>query len=117
MDSKRIEEEQGVFRTSIKPALALSVRTFFAASCTKTSIPLVIMATPHLTPVQLAEYNDDRRTELYGSLLTLLVLNNLAVAARLLAHYRKHYRTTGRVYPEDPLILLSGVRARLSAQH
>jgi hypothetical protein len=45
-----------------------------------------------LTPDQQALYNDDRRPELYASLIVLLVLNNLVVGGRLLAHYFDRYR-------------------------
>lgn len=65
------------------------------------------MTTPQVTS---ANFGGDRRPALYGTLVTFLVLNNLAVVARLVAHYRAHYRIGGRIFPEDVFVLLSGVR-------
>ena len=56
-----------------------------------------------------AEWGQDRRPALYGTLVTFLVLNNLAVAARLVSQYRAYYRRGGRIFIEDVFFLLSGV--------
>jgi hypothetical protein len=50
---------------------------------------------PSLTPSQQAVYHQDRRPSLYASLAVLLVLNNLVVLGRLLAHYYERYRHDG----------------------
>ena len=60
-----------------------------------------------------AQSSGSRQPALYGSLVAFLVLNNLAVAARCLTHYRSPYRTTRRISLEDVFIILSGVRGRL----
>ena len=64
------------------------------------------MATPVETP---ANFGGDRQPALYGTLVTFLVLNNLAVAARFAAHYRAYYRKGGNIFLEDVFVLLSGV--------
>lgn len=65
------------------------------------------MTTSQATSVN---FGGDRRPALYGTLVTFLVLNNLAVVALLVAHYRAHYRKGERVFLEDIFVLLSGVR-------
>lgn len=59
-----------------------------------------------------SDFGQDRRPALYGALITFLVLNNLVVASRILAHYRAFYRKGGRIFLEDIFILLSGVRGQ-----
>ncbi len=54
-------------------------------------------------------FGGDRRPALYGTLVTFLVLNNLAVAARIIAHYRAYYKKGGRIFLEDIFVILSGV--------
>ena len=53
----------------------------------------------------------DRRPALYGTLITFLVLNNLAVAIRITAHYLAYYRKGGRIFLEDVFVFFSGVGA------
>ena len=57
-----------------------------------------------------ANFGGDRRPALYGTLVTFLALNNVAVVARIIAHCRAHCRRGGRVFLEDVFALLSGVR-------
>lgn len=67
---------------------------------------------PAITPAQRAVYDEDRRPELYATLITLLVINNLAAGGRLIVHWRAHYRHHGdfrRVFAEDYFILLSAL--------
>ena len=57
---------------------------------------------------------EDRKSALYGTLITFLVLNNLAVVTRIIAHYRTYYRKGGHVFLEDIFLLFSGVSAASS---
>ena len=66
------------------------------------------MSTPRVTS---AHFDGDRQPALYGTLITFLLLNNLAVVARIVAHYRAHYRAGGRIFLEDIFVFLSGVGA------
>jgi hypothetical protein len=73
-------------------------------------------AKPHvLTPQEQAHYGQDRRPELYASLIVLLVLNNLFVCGRVVAHYYDRYRhetfgfNISRFLVEDCLIILSAL--------
>lgn len=52
---------------------------------------------------------EDRKSALYGTLITFLVLNNLAVVTRIIVHYRTYYRKGGWVFLEDIFLFLSGV--------
>lgn len=69
----------------------------------------------NLTESQLAVYHEDRRPELYASLITLLVVNNLFVVGRLVAHYYDRYRhekfgfNLRSFLAEDTLMLMSGL--------
>ena len=56
---------------------------------------------------------DDRRPALYGTLVTFLVLNNLAVATRIYAHWRTYYRAGKSIFLDDIFLLLGGVRSHL----
>ena len=56
---------------------------------------------------------EDRKSALYGTLITFLVLNNLAVVTRIYSHYRTYYRKGGWIFLEDIFLLLSGVSASL----
>jgi hypothetical protein len=67
-----------------------------------------------LTPDELATWNDDRRPSLYAGLSALLVINNVVVFSRLLAHYCTYYRHEQRsvlrsLFAEDCLMLLSAI--------
>ena len=59
----------------------------------------------------MKDLSEDRKSALYGTLITFLVLNNLAVVTRITAHYRTYYRKGGWVFLEDIFLLLSGVSA------
>lgn len=52
----------------------------------------------------------DRRPALYGTLVTFLLLNNLAVASRIYANWRTHYRDGRSLFLDDIFLLASGVR-------
>ena len=54
---------------------------------------------------------EDRKSALYGTLVTFLVLNNVAVVTRIIAHYRTYYRKGGWVFLEDIFLFFSGVSA------
>lgn len=56
-----------------------------------------------------ANLGEDRQPALYGTLVTCLVLNNLAIVARIVANYRAHYRKGQHFYLEDIFVILSGV--------
>ena len=60
-----------------------------------------------------ADFSGDRRPALYGTLVTFIILNNLAVAARLVAHYVAYYRKGRHIFVEDVFVILSGVRGNL----
>ena len=62
-----------------------------------------------LTQAQLERYGEDRRPELYVCMAIFLVVNNVAVVARLIAHWRAHYKTRRSMFIEDIFIVLSGV--------
>ena len=62
----------------------------------------------------MKDLDEDRKPALYGTLITFLVLNNLAVVTRVVAHYRTYYRKGGWVFLEDIFLLFSGVRAASS---
>lgn len=70
---------------------------------------------PPLIPSQLAVYNEDRRPQLYASLIVLLILNNLVVAGRFAANYYDRYRHERfffhprHILVEDFLMLLSAL--------
>lgn len=64
-----------------------------------------------------ADLGQDRRPALYGTLVTCLVLNNLAVASRIGANYLAHYRKRERVFLEDIFFFLSGVCGHLNRDH
>lgn len=71
-----------------------------------------IMAPALSTFEQLALWNDTRQPALYGSLIALLVVNNVVAGGRFLAHYRTHYRHNWGfrvIFAEDYLILLSAL--------
>ena len=53
---------------------------------------------------------EDRRPALYGTLITCLILNNIAVASRLFVHYRKYYQAGRSLFLDDVFNFLSGVR-------
>ena len=54
---------------------------------------------------------EDRKPALYGTLVTFLVLNNVAVVTRIIVHYRTYYRKGGWVFLEDIFLFFSGVSA------
>jgi hypothetical protein len=67
-------------------------------------------SSPAMTAAQQAVYHEDRRPALYGSLITLLVINNLFAAWRWLIHWITHYRhdfSLRRIFLEDYFILLA----------
>ncbi|KAF2730862.1 hypothetical protein EJ04DRAFT_444146 [Polyplosphaeria fusca] len=70
---------------------------------------------PTLTAAQQAIYHEDRRPQLYAALITLLVLVNFFVVARLVAHYYDRYRhekfgfNIRILLAEDLLIVLSAL--------
>lgn len=51
----------------------------------------------------------DRRSQLYGSLITFLVINNVVIASRIYVHFRTHYKARRSVILEDVFALLSAV--------
>lgn len=57
----------------------------------------------------MTDTHEDRKSTLYGTLITFLLLNNLAVITRIYTHYRIYYRKGGWVFLEDIFLLLSGV--------
>ena len=57
----------------------------------------------------LATLGEDRRPALYGTLVTCLVLNNVAAALRIIANYMAHYRKGERVFLEDIFVFTGGV--------
>jgi hypothetical protein len=70
------------------------------------------MALNPLTPDQEVRFWDDRRPALYGSLISLLVLNNIFVVLRCIGRYRTKRAGQRRLAAEDPLIVLTGVSTR-----
>lgn len=67
---------------------------------------------PAITAAQRAVYDEDRRPELYATLIALVIINNLVAGGRLLAHWRAHYRhhrDFRRVFAEDYFIFLSAL--------
>lgn len=71
-----------------------------------------MVSSPAITPAQQAVYYEDRRPALYGSLITLLVINNLFAAGRWLIHWLTHYRndfSLRRIFVEDYFILLAAI--------
>lgn len=57
----------------------------------------------------MTDTHEDRKSALYGTLITFLLLNNLAVITRIYTHYRTYYRKGGWIFLEDIFLLLSGV--------
>ncbi len=55
------------------------------------------------------EASGDRRGQLWGSLIALLVVNNMVVASRIYVHARTQYHARKRLYLEDAFALLSAV--------
>ncbi|KAL8714471.1 MAG: hypothetical protein Q9220_001804 [cf. Caloplaca sp. 1 TL-2023] len=51
----------------------------------------------------------DRRSELYGSLATFLVINNVVIVSRIWAHCRTHYRARRSILLEDVFALISAL--------
>ncbi|KAL8820590.1 MAG: hypothetical protein Q9191_007482 [Dirinaria sp. TL-2023a] len=49
----------------------------------------------------------DRRSQLYGSLITFLVINNVVIVSRVYVHFRTHYKARRSVIIEDVFALLS----------
>ena len=66
-----------------------------------------------ITAQQAAQYDQDRRPELYGTLVLFLLLNNITVAARLWAHYRTRFTVGVWISLEDVFVFLSGVRGHI----
>ena len=65
-----------------------------------------------MTAEQLAQYSQDRRLELYASLIVLLIINNAAAGSRFAAQWRAHYRhdfRIGKIFTEDYFIALSTI--------
>lgn len=58
-----------------------------------------------LTHEQLANYADDRRLTIMGSIVTFLILGNISVAARIFTELR----TRRRIFSEDIHIVLAVV--------
>ncbi|QUC21574.1 uncharacterized protein UV8b_05817 [Ustilaginoidea virens] len=70
------------------------------------------MATSVLTPAQRALYGQDRRHQLFVTLVSLFTVNNLVVGGRLWANWKAHYRhhrSPRRVFAEDYFIFLSAL--------
>jgi membrane protein required for beta-lactamase induction len=70
------------------------------------------MTLPPPTPSQLAQWGEDRRPTLYGSLIVLLIINNLVAGGRFVAHWRAHYRrefSFRTIFAEDYFILLGAL--------
>ncbi|KAI0100586.1 hypothetical protein GGR51DRAFT_575402 [Nemania sp. FL0031] len=63
---------------------------------------------PALTPTQEARFNESYQPQLWASLGTFLLINNVAIASRLWAT-RTSVGTRSRILAEDILIILSGV--------
>ena len=57
----------------------------------------------------MTDLGEDRKSALYGTLITFLVLNNVAVVTRIYSHYRTYYSKGGWVFLEDIFLLISGV--------
>lgn len=57
----------------------------------------------------VTDTHEDRKSALYGTLITFLLLNNLAVITRIYTHYRTYYRKGGWIFLEDIFLSLSGV--------
>ena len=55
-------------------------------------------------------FHDDRRSQLYGSLITFLVINNIVITSRFYVHYRSQYITRRKILVEDVFALLGAVR-------
>lgn len=53
----------------------------------------------------------DRRNQLWGSLITFLIINNVVVASRVYVHARTQHNARKRLYLEDIFALLSAVRS------
>lgn len=51
----------------------------------------------------------DRRPELYGSLITFLIINNILIASRFYVYLRAHYKARRSILAEDIFALLSAV--------
>ena len=66
-----------------------------------------------LIPRQEPASGGDRQTQLYGSLITFLVINNVVIASRVYVHYRAQYKARRSVFPEDIFALLSAVGRRI----
>jgi hypothetical protein len=67
-------------------------------------------SSPAMTVAQQAVYHEDCRPALYGSLIILLVINNLFAGWRWLIHWITHYRhdfSLRRIFLEDYFILLA----------
>lgn len=65
-----------------------------------------------MTAAQQASYGQDRRPALYGSLIAVLVINNIFAAGRFRVHWTTHYRhdfSLKRVFIEDYFILLGAI--------
>ena len=74
--------------------------------------PSSAMATSVLTPAQRALYGQDRRHQLFVTLVSLFTVNNLVVGGRLWANWKAHYRhhrSPRRVFAEDYFIFLSAL--------
>lgn len=70
------------------------------------------MSPPPLTPLQLAQWGEDRRPALYGSLIMLIMINNVVAGGRFVAHWRSHYKrdcSFKTIFLEDYFILLGAL--------
>ena len=66
------------------------------------------MAILSLQEAPLGQFGD-RRPQLYGSLITFLVINNVVIASRIYVHCRTHYKARRSIVLEDAFALLSAV--------
>ena len=51
----------------------------------------------------------DRQKQLFGSLITFLVINNIVMASRIYVHYRTQHKARRGILLEDTFALLSTV--------
>lgn len=54
-------------------------------------------------------YDDDRRSQLYASLVIFLLINNIVIVSRVYVHYRSQRLTRRKILLEDLFALLSAV--------
>ena len=54
-------------------------------------------------------HSGDRRSQLYGSLITFLVINNVVIVSRIYVHCRTQYKARRGILLEDAFAFLSAV--------